>query len=139
MADVQVPVDCLLPSGILVQLLCKARWSLDYIKTQLFDEARSYPLFNLLQDKSCYVFVGVNEDAEREELVDETKTLEDVRLFQPLLKVVEKKGNQEEKRLNAEISQTIGKRLADFANLGAEVSEFRKNMMKVGEKQQLIR
>jgi phosphatidylinositol-4,5-bisphosphate 3-kinase len=131
MADGLVPVDCLLPSGILVQLPCKAIWSLDLIKSQLFDEARSYPLFSLLQDKSCYVFVGVNEDAEREELVDESKTLEEVRLFQPLLKVVEKKGNQEEKRLNAEISQTIGKRLADFTNLGPEVSEFRKNTLKV--------
>lgn len=129
MADVSV--DCLLPSGILVALPCKQRWSLDVIKAQLFDEARTYPLFNLLQDKSCYVFVGVNEDAEREELVDETKTLEEARLYQPLLKVVEKKGNQEEKRLNAEISQTIGKRLADFANLGTEVGDFRKNMMKV--------
>lgn len=131
MADGPIPVDCLLPSGILVSMPCNARSSLDYIKSQLFDEARNYPLFNLLQDKSCYVFVGVNEDAQREELVDEMRTLDEVRLFQPLLKVVEKKGNQEEKRLNAEISQTIGKRLADFANLGTEVYDFRKSMLQV--------
>ena len=127
----ELTIDCLLPSGILIPLRCNPKLSLETIKSQVFDEARKYPLFNLLQDKSCYVFVGVNEDAEREELVDESKSYEDVRLFQDLLKIAEKKGNMEQKLVDAEIGVIIGKRLAEFANLGPEVVDFRKNMLKV--------
>ena len=50
-----------------------------------------------------YIFVSITQDAEREEFYDENRRLCDLRLFQPILKVVEPKGNKEEKMLNSEI------------------------------------
>ncbi len=40
----------------------------------------------------------------------------------PMLKLLERQGNQDEKLLNAEISDLIGRRLHDFDIMGAEVS-----------------
>ena len=83
------------------------------------------------QEESCYIFVGVTQEAEREEYYDETRRLCDLRLFHPILKVhthththlsprfeniltltltlflilkvIEPLGNREEKILNREI------------------------------------
>lgn len=58
------------------------------------------------QEESCYIFVGVTQEAEREEFYDETRRLCDLRLFHPILKVIEPLGNREEKILNREIGET---------------------------------
>ena len=55
------------------------------------------------QEESCYIFVGVTQEAEREEFYDEARRLCDLRLFHPILKVIEPLGNREEKILNREI------------------------------------
>lgn len=57
------------------------------------------------QEESCYIFVGVTQEAEREEFYDETRRLCDLRLFHPILKVIEPLGNREEKILNREIGK----------------------------------
>lgn len=44
-------------------------------------------------------------------------------LFIPILKLVERQGNQREKLLNAEISNLIGRRLHDFDVMGPEVKQ----------------
>ncbi|XP_065186967.1 phosphatidylinositol 4,5-bisphosphate 3-kinase catalytic subunit beta isoform-like [Sycon ciliatum] len=120
-----IDVDCLLPTGVLVPLRCRPDGTLQKIKSRLWHEAQKYPLFNQLKPESCYVFVGVNTSAEREEFVDEKKRFCDLNLFHPLLKVQERIGDQEEKLLNAEIGNLIGKRLHEFDVLGAEVQDFR--------------
>ncbi|KAL0150067.1 hypothetical protein M9458_054726, partial [Cirrhinus mrigala] len=99
----RILVDCCLPNGILVSLECLREAPLTSIKQQLFSEARKYPLYHLLQEESCYIFVGVTQEAEREEFYDETRRLCDLRLFHPILKVIEPLGNREEKILNREI------------------------------------
>ena len=53
--------------------------------------------------------------------MNDNETLESLGLAIPLLKLMERQGNQEEKLLNAEISNLIGKRLHDFDIMGAEV------------------
>lgn len=58
------------------------------------------------QDESSYIFVGVTQEAEREEFYDESRRLCDLRLFQPILKVIEPVGNREEKILNREIGES---------------------------------
>jgi len=47
----------------------------------------------------------------------------ELNLYAPVLKLVERKGNLEEKQLNAEISTLIGHRtcMHDFDTMGAEV------------------
>ena len=85
-----VVVDCLLPNGVLVPLRCYRESLLEKIKEDLWREARNYPLFGHLQDSSSYIFVSITQDAEREEFYDENRRLCDLRLFQLILKVLNK-------------------------------------------------
>ncbi|XP_029436301.1 phosphatidylinositol 4,5-bisphosphate 3-kinase catalytic subunit alpha isoform-like isoform X5 [Rhinatrema bivittatum] len=103
----RIMVDCCIPNGMIVTLECLREATLLGIKHNLFKEARKYPLFHLLQDESSYIFVGVTQEAEREEFYDETRRLCDLRLFQPILKVIEPVGNREEKILSREIGLII--------------------------------
>lgn len=103
----RILVECLLPNGMIVTLECLREATLLTIKHELFKEARKYPLYQLLQDESSYIFVSVTQEAEREEFFDETRRLCDLRLFQPFLKVIEPVGNREEKILNREIGEII--------------------------------
>lgn len=78
--------------------------------------------------------VITSQDAEREEFYDETRRLCDLRLFQPILKVVEPAGNKEEKMLNYDIGIALGlpvHELDEMMTKDAEVLEFRKNIMNV--------
>nr|QED42021.1 phosphatidylinositol-4,5-bisphosphate 3-kinase catalytic subunit alpha [Tegillarca granosa] len=128
----QVQVDCLLPNGILIQLCVNRDETLERIKSDLWYEARKFPLFNLLLDPASYIFVSITQDAEREEFYDETKRLCDLRLFQPILKVVEPIGNREEKMLNYEIGLTISIPVNEFNEMkDLEVVTFRRNILEV--------
>ena len=129
-----VVVDCLLPNGVIVPLRCYRESPLDRIKEDLWREARNFPLFELLQDAASYIFVSITQDAEREEFYDETRRLCDLRLFQPILKVVEPEGNKEEKMLNYEIGIALGlpvHELDEMMNKDPEVMEFRRNILNV--------
>ena len=74
-------------------LRCYRESPLDRIKEDLWREARNFPLFELLQEASSYIFVSITQDAEREEFYDETRRLCDLRLFQPILKVRKRNPN----------------------------------------------
>jgi len=100
----QIDVDFLLPTGILVCLQCQRDATLESLKSSLWKEAKKYPLFYCLSDPSSYIFIGITQDAAREEFYDETRRLCDLRLFQPILKIIEPVGNKEEKMLNARLS-----------------------------------
>jgi hypothetical protein len=66
-------------------------------------KAKAYPLYEKLLGPASYIFMSITQDARREEFYDETRRLCDLRLFQPILKIVEPVGNREEKMLNYEI------------------------------------
>ncbi|KAM7366663.1 hypothetical protein PAMP_016079 [Pampus punctatissimus] len=128
----RILVDCCLPNGMMVSLECLRETPLISIKQQLFTEARKYPLYHLLQEESSYIFVGVTQEAEREEFYDETRRLCDLRLFHPILKVIEPLGNREEKILNREIGFAIGMPVCEFEMLkDAEVQDFRRSILSV--------
>ncbi|XP_007440306.1 phosphatidylinositol 4,5-bisphosphate 3-kinase catalytic subunit alpha isoform-like isoform X1 [Python bivittatus] len=128
----RIMVDCCLPNGMVVTLECLREATLRGIKQNLFKEARKYPLFHLLQEESSYIFVGVTQEAEREEFFDESRRLCDLRLFQPILKVIEPVGNREEKILNREIGFAIGMPICEFELVkDPEVQEFRRNILSV--------
>ena len=102
---------------------------LSEVKEELWEEARKYPLKGLLKEQSSYNFMCVNSMAEKEELIDETQRLCDVKPFCSLLKVVEREGDKAEQTLNIRIGQLIGKALNDFDALKSlEVNEFRWRM-----------
>uniref|UniRef100_H3AV31 Phosphatidylinositol 4,5-bisphosphate 3-kinase catalytic subunit alpha isoform n=1 Tax=Latimeria chalumnae TaxID=7897 RepID=H3AV31_LATCH len=126
----RILVDCCLPNGMIVTLECLREAPLLSIKHDLFREAKKYPLYHLLQDESSYIFVGVTQEAEREEFYDETRRLCDLRLFQPILKVIEPVGNREEKILNREIGFAIGMPICEFELVkDPEVQDFRRNIL----------
>ena len=129
-APAYVEVDCLLPTGLLIPIKCRQDITLDELKTTLWNEARGYPLFNVLNEPGRYVFVYVTCSAEQEECLDETKPLCEIPYFKEVFKLVEKKGDKEEKLLNARISNLINKRLGDFDSLrDQEVNDFRASMV----------
>ena len=103
----QILVDCLLPTGILVPLLCNRDSTLEAIKVDLWLESKKFPLHWKLCSSDSYIFVAITQDAEREEFYDETRRLCDLRLFQPILKVIEPLGNRKEKMLNYEIGNAL--------------------------------
>ena len=76
---------------------------------ELWDRASEFPLFGTLHDLSSYHFACISPQSETLELMDETKCLQDISPFMFILKVVERKGNETEKRLNLQIGQLIGK------------------------------
>ncbi|KAK7093438.1 phosphatidylinositol 4,5-bisphosphate 3-kinase catalytic subunit alpha isoform-like [Littorina saxatilis] len=127
----QIVVDCLLPTGILVPCLCNRDATLETIKADLWTEAKKYPLHWKLSEAGSYIFVGITQDAEREEFYDESRRLCDLRLFQPILKIMEPLGNREEKMLNYEIGMLIGMPVNEFnENKDLEVITFRRNILK---------
>ena len=69
------------------------------------------------------------QDAEREEFYDENRRLCDLRLFMPLLKLVEPEGNKEEKMVNSEIGLALGFSVHEFDEMKIpEVVKFRRNI-----------
>ena len=122
----QINVDCFLPTGVLIPLQVRMEAPLAEIKAKLWSEAGTYPLFNLLKEPASYVFVCVNQKGKQEELVDENRQLFDVRPFRPLLKLIERKGDREEKMLRSNIGVLIGKSLHEFDQMeNPEVDDFR--------------
>lgn len=129
-APINIEVDCLLPTGLLIPIKCRYDITLEQLKTTLWNEARNYPLFNVLNEPGRYVFVYVTYSAEQEECLDETLQLCEIPYFKEVFKLVEKKGDKEEKLLNARISNLINKRLGDFDSLrDPEVNDFRASMV----------
>ena len=51
-------VDFLLPTGMLVTFTCYPGMTLADIKTAVWQEARNYPLYELMKDSGFYSFVG---------------------------------------------------------------------------------
>ena len=125
-----ITVDFLLPTGILIPLPCKGTQTLEAIKDMLWAEAANLPLFNNLRQPEWYTLVFVNKKAEQEECLDESGRLCDIKMYKPLFKVVEKKGDQEEKMLSTKIGWLIGKCLREFETLrDPEVNDFRISMI----------
>jgi phosphatidylinositol-4,5-bisphosphate 3-kinase len=109
-------------------ILAPRRATLQSLKAQAFKEARKYPLFSLLKDSAFYNFIGISNDGSREEFVDEKRHFDELGLFQPILKLEERKGSQQEKLFNAELSNLIGARVHDFEVMGQEIREYRKDL-----------
>lgn len=127
-----ITLDCLMPNGVIIPIRSIRESPLEAIKRELWREAKGFPLFHLLQDPSSYIFVSITQDAEREEFYDESRRLCDLRLFQPVLKLVEPKGNIEEKMLSYDISIATGLPLHEFDEMkDLEVSEFRRHLLEV--------
>ncbi|XP_054839114.1 phosphatidylinositol 4,5-bisphosphate 3-kinase catalytic subunit beta isoform isoform X2 [Eublepharis macularius] len=132
-ADSSISVDCLLPTGIYINLDVPRDATISHIKQLLWKQAHSYPLFHLLMEIDSYMFSCVNQTAVREELEDETRRLCDVRPFLPVLQLITRSCDPGEK-LDSKIGVLIGKGLQEFDALqDPEVKEFRDKMGRISE------
>lgn len=105
--SLQVEVSFLMPNGIFIILKVDRDSTLQSIKEVCWKEAQLYPAYNLLQEASNYIFVGVTQNGEKEQFYDELRRFCDLRLFQPILKIIEHVGNRNEKIFNAKISTAL--------------------------------
>ena len=125
-------IDVLMPNGLLIEVMATRESTLETIKHNLWSEAKKNVLYRLLNESNCYIFVSVTQDSKVEEFYDESRRLCDLRLFQPILKLIEPEGNKEEKILSSEISLAIGKPLHELDSIkNAEVIEFRRTIQNV--------
>ncbi|XP_053165521.1 phosphatidylinositol 4,5-bisphosphate 3-kinase catalytic subunit beta isoform isoform X1 [Hemicordylus capensis] len=131
--DGSISVDCLLPTGIYINLNVPRDATICHIKQLLWKQAHSYPLFHLLMEIDSYMFSCVNQTAVREELEDETRRLCDIRPFLPVLQLITRSCDPGEK-LDSKIGVLIGKGLHEFDALqDPEINEFRIKMRRISE------
>ena len=124
--DSDIGVDCLLPNGIFVTMICRKSNRISEIKLQLWEEAKRQPLFHLLRDPESYVFVYVTTRSKQVECVEETQRLNEIRPYKPIFKVVQREGDRTLSLLNSQISEVIGKTISELANVkSSEVNDFR--------------
>lgn len=128
--DPLIEVTVLLPNGLILLLQVPKESTLEQVKESTWREARQLPLYRALRDRDAYVFTCVSErTSEREEFTDEERRLCDVRPFQALLKLVDRRADKADRAVNAQIGLLIGKGVNSFEALqSAEVNEFRRNM-----------
>ncbi|MCP9264021.1 PK3CB [Dirofilaria immitis] len=108
-------LDLLLPNGFLVNVRCSMDITLAMLKQELFIQAKK-------------------TDGEREELYDESRSIFSLRLFVPLLCLIEPEGNREEKELAHDIGLAIGRPLTEIeAKLSSEEMLYRMDLYKVSE------
>lgn len=125
-----IDVTVLMPNGTMISLSCHREATLQSIKSEVWKLARKDALYRLLLSAETYIFSAVNQDGKLAEYYDEQKRLCDLRLFITLLKVIEPKGNKEEKVLHSKISIAIGKSLDEFDRTNdSEALEFRSQML----------
>uniref|UniRef100_A0A8D3BM23 phosphatidylinositol-4,5-bisphosphate 3-kinase n=1 Tax=Scophthalmus maximus TaxID=52904 RepID=A0A8D3BM23_SCOMX len=121
----EIMMDFLLPTGILLKFPVSRNDTIKSIKKVRQSEA----LFCGLGDPDAYVFTCINQTAEREELEEESRRINDVRPFMCVLRLVAREGDRAEKLINTQISLLIGKGLHEFeAQKNHEVNEFRTKM-----------
>ncbi|CAK8686870.1 phosphatidylinositol 4,5-bisphosphate 3-kinase catalytic subunit alpha isoform-like [Clavelina lepadiformis] len=131
----KVTVDVMLPTGIFLSIETTRECELLDLKGKVWAMAQELPLYAMLLEQAAYVFVGVTKDAEREEFYDEQRRLCDIHLFQPVMKLVEAKGNREEKILKQSITQAIGMSVDEFDRAKSnEVDDFRRNISSLCKK-----
>ncbi|GBM84716.1 Phosphatidylinositol 4,5-bisphosphate 3-kinase catalytic subunit delta isoform [Araneus ventricosus] len=126
--DTDVTLDVLLPNGCFMNVTVPRDATLHEIKEEVWELAQRVPLFGLLRDSDSYVFQCINlSTAEREDLTEEDRRLCEVRPFQGVIRLVERKGDEEEKALHSRLNFVIGIGLREFdEQKDPEVHDFRK-------------
>ena len=122
----KIEVNCFLPTGVLVPIMSTVNTSLADIKSQLFEEARVYPLYKKLLEPKQYKFICITNKGKRETIENEELTLRDVRPFRPFLKLVECQGKREKEIQESKIKFLMGKTPREFdASNDVQFSLFR--------------
>lgn len=93
------------PQRCTLHLMCSCCFGFQMV----WKNASSEALFGALGEPDAYVFTCINQTAEREELEEESRRINDVRPFMCVLRLVAREGDRVEKLTNTQISLLIGK------------------------------
>uniref|UniRef100_A0A914X219 Uncharacterized protein n=1 Tax=Plectus sambesii TaxID=2011161 RepID=A0A914X219_9BILA len=129
-----INMDLLMPNGLLIPVNCPTDRTLAALKVDLFVEAKKYPLYDRLLAPTDYIFYTVALSGEKEEFYDESRTIDSLRLFVPVLRLVEPEGNREEKQLAHDIGVAIGHPLSEVEHgLNSETEAARLQLYRIVE------
>eukprot|EP00038_Savillea_parva_P019908 m.29625 g.29625 ORF g.29625 m.29625 type:complete len:1049 (-) comp4612_c0_seq1:212-3358(-) len=138
MASTLPPVDCLLPTGLLLTVPVSSRkWTLLELKEALWTKARTMPLFSELKKPEMYGLHTVNKAGELVELQSENQLVLKVDWYQPLIKVFLRKGDKESQVFDLTIGRLINFHLRWFEDQldnDDEVGAFRRSITEVIQK-----
>ncbi|CAC5389221.1 unnamed protein product [Mytilus coruscus] len=129
----QLDIDFLLPNGICVPLQVDIDRPLDQIKQELWKQAANYPLFQQLATFDKYGFLYISSEGLKEDVMDESVGIAELRLAASFLKVVEKPADDKRKTIDRQINSLIGMKGSNYIQAQhsvskAEISEFRQKM-----------
>eukprot|EP00037_Helgoeca_nana_P032940 m.416038 g.416038 ORF g.416038 m.416038 type:complete len:1031 (+) comp29813_c0_seq1:105-3197(+) len=132
------PVDCLLPTGLLITVqIASRKWTLLELKQALWAQAKTMPLFSELKKPELYGLHTVNKAGEIVELAMENQLVMKVDWFQPLIKLFLKKGDKETQIFDLAIGRLINFPLRHFEDTldnDDEVGAFRRSIVQVAQK-----
>ncbi|XP_045207446.2 phosphatidylinositol 4,5-bisphosphate 3-kinase catalytic subunit beta isoform-like isoform X2 [Mercenaria mercenaria] len=126
----RVQIDFLLPNGMFIQLIVDFHKPLDLLKQTLWESARKFPLFGKLKGKDNYFFEYLNRNGEREEVMDESLRLSEIRPIGKFLRLQERHDDEGHQTIDRQISSLLGSKLTMemHAMPRIEVDDFRKRM-----------
>lgn len=129
----QVDIDFLLPNGICLPLQVDVDRPLDQVKQDLWKQAATYPLYQELSSFDKYGFVYISNEGQKEDVVDESVGIAEIRLAASFLKVVIKPADDSRRTLDRQINSLIGMKGSNYIQAQhainkAEISEFRQKI-----------
>uniref|UniRef100_K1RFP1 phosphatidylinositol 3-kinase n=1 Tax=Magallana gigas TaxID=29159 RepID=K1RFP1_MAGGI len=85
--DGHVEMDFLMPNGIFIPYRVDFYDSVENLKLKLWKEAENYPLFKTLKRKENYCFVYINQQGQKDEIMDEDMLLNEFKIAARFLKL----------------------------------------------------
>ncbi|XP_061163254.1 phosphatidylinositol 4,5-bisphosphate 3-kinase catalytic subunit delta isoform-like [Saccostrea echinata] len=130
--DGHVEMDFLMPNGIFIPIRVDFYDSIENIKLKLWKEAENYPLFKSLKRMENYCFTYINQQGQKDEIVDEDMMLNEFKIAARFLKLVKKKADDKTRSLSKSTNNLIGMKGQQCIDHQAEVShditDFRRTM-----------
>ena len=130
----QIDIDFLLPNGICIPLQVEVDRSLYLVKQDLWKQAANYPLFTELATLDTYGFVYISSEGQKEDVMDESVGISDIRPAASFLRLVDKPPDDKRRTLDRQINSLIGMKGSNYIQAQhsmskAEILEFRQKMM----------
>ncbi|XP_055374052.1 phosphatidylinositol 4,5-bisphosphate 3-kinase catalytic subunit beta isoform [Condylostylus longicornis] len=127
-----IEIACLMPNGIMIPIKAYPSSTIGDIKEDLWETAKSYPLYRFLKEQSMYVISAISAFANIDEFNNESKRLCDIQPYFCVFNIIEKKNLTEvssDNEFYKVIGLLIGRSLEDFKKLkNSEVKDFRLKM-----------
>ncbi|XP_052715209.1 phosphatidylinositol 4,5-bisphosphate 3-kinase catalytic subunit delta isoform-like [Crassostrea angulata] len=130
--DGHVEMDFLMPNGIFIPYRVDFYDSVENLKLKLWKEAENYPLFKTLKRKENYCFVYINQQGQKDEIMDEDMLLNEFKIAARFLKLVEKQADNTTQSLTRSTNSLIGMKgqqcIDHQAQVSPDITDFRRAM-----------